>query len=161
MKVWLASLSSREKTLLIIISVVILVLLLFFLLWMPVQHFANNAKQQARDNQILFLWMQQADRQLANTGPSRAPIKTVTPTKRLAVIQQSLATAPFAKTVKKLSQTSDDNVTIVFATSSFDDINAWLINLWEQEGIALHEATFHKTNTPGIVNATLVLGASS
>ena len=147
--------TAREKLLIVLAAAGLLVSVFYNLYWRPV----NNAIDR------LTIALPTARSQLAQmriqakqvpTQPSSSVQKSLLPT-----VEQSLDNHGLRERLTQLEPSVDNSAQVILAQVNYVSLIKWLVNLERQFGIVVQSARLRATDSPGIVNARIVLQSHS
>ena len=162
MKDWWINLSLRDKQMLTLGGVVVVIFLLYLLIWSPISNTVSTLRTTLQHNQATLVWMQKADKQIQSIekNPS-ASRSTQTTASLLSIVQNEINQNPLAKNLTQLRQAETDSVQLSFLHVDFDQLIAWLTQLWQQQNITVIQATVKKGDSQGVVAAEVMLKQTS
>ncbi|MCY4531466.1 MAG: type II secretion system protein M [Gammaproteobacteria bacterium] len=144
------ALERSEKALAAIIAGMVAILFLYFAIWMPVNSY-YQASLLDRDRQASLIRYMRASEDKVRASISGRPagqslITEVSSTAEQAGIKPN-----------RFQPEGSDAVSVWFDNVSFDDLIAWIVQLDDQRGIRVRQITIDRQDTPGIVNARVIL----
>lgn len=158
MNTWWATLSTRERGVVLAGTGLVLVFLVYIFGWQPFQASNRRLEQTVAERRADLAWMRQAAQEvkaLNRSSPAGSP-----PDERslLTVVDQTVREAGMGAALKRVAPQGDDRLSAQLDSVEFDRLLPWLNALEEQHRIALASLTVDRTDTPGLVNARIVVG---
>lgn len=153
---WYRGLAERERRFVAIGGCLALVIVLLMIL-LPLSRAAATLEQRVATKRADLAWMRGVAPVLAAAGPVVEPgangeslVVTVDRTAREAKLGEALVRSEAA---------GNGGQRVQFENVRFDAMIAWLARLREQHGIRVVGATIERTDQPGLVTASIELGA--
>jgi general secretion pathway protein M len=155
MNQYLAKLNARERRIAITGAVAALLLLILAIV-LPLQRHVGAGEQRLERKRDDLAWLRSVAPQLAglrSSGP--APVREslvvlIDRTARLSGLEHALVGS---------QPSGDGGLNVRFEQTPFDNLVAWLAQLRESYGVRVDSAVVDAGNSPGTVNASLVLHA--
>lgn len=152
-----AALQPRERQLVSIAAVVSGVLLLWAGIWQPIHHWRDERAQDlaaARDSAIQLEHLAAVKAQIpqADSGRSATQGASLLSAVDIATHQGGLSAPP-----SRIQPEGDSRVRIWFTGIPFEVLVHWIDSLHSHFGIEVDTAEVERKDTPGIVDARLVL----
>lgn len=157
MRTWWEQLSQREQRLLSVGALLLLLIVAYLFLYQPLTQYTDKTRTQAQQQQALLQWMQQAEQALNTLQTQSSQIKTITDATLLTTLSTLLATPPLNTSESTLAQTDNQQARIQFKQVPFDNLIQFLTLSWRQYRITTVSLETTPLNTPGLVQATIVL----
>lgn len=157
---WFA-LNPRERLVLTGGTMLLIALLVVFLFWLPIQEQLAQEKQKLAERVTTLQWMQQASTEVARLQPLRktSPQKKDDEHKSiLSLADQTARNQGLGDALKRVEPEGTTRVRLSFENVSFDGLLDWLAILNQQHDIQVQQLTIEADETPGQVQARLVLG---
>jgi general secretion pathway protein M len=151
---YLAQLSARERRLATVGGVAALALLILAILLPLQQHVGAGQERLARKRDDL-LW-------LRSMAPQLAGLRTSVPSLHeslVVVVDRTARQAGLDKALVGSQPSGDGGLNVRLEQTSFDGLITWLSQLRESYGVKVDSAVVDAGNSPGTVNASLVLRA--
>lgn len=133
----------------------------YFFLYSPLTSKITELQQETAQQQALLSWMEPAAKHIQSLRSIQVPKTGTSTLALLPLIEQSLKGADLNKQVVELNQTEAHKVRIKFKQVSFDQLVLWLGNLWKNNSIDAEQLSVTPGQTPGIVEATVVVSPAS
>ncbi len=154
---WFQKLNERERRLVGAAAAVAVIVLLYALVSLD-RGVARTQARLARKQQDLA-WMQSVEPQLAAAGPAVAAPSSQ---RSLIVIVDNSAREVGLGTALTSSEPSPQGgLRVRLDKAPFDTLVGWLARLAQQNRVRVESATIDSAGAPGLVNAAIVLRASS
>lgn len=157
MKEWWSKLGLREKQLILLGGSIASVLIMYWILWRPLSHVVAQLRNDITQGQNTLPWMQVADKKMTELESRLKTRESRRPTAILSTLQTLLKSSPFSTKYSQLQQVEESSASVTLKDVNFDTLTTWLIQLWNEHDLLVTQATVQSTQTPGIVNATLVI----
>ena len=154
-------LAPREKQSLILMSVVVLITLFYFALWKPLKTGIEDGqlRLKAQTHALLKIRQQAAEvRQLRSGGAGKQTIIGDS-SSLLGLIERSAKQKNINGNLQKVQPEGQREVRVWMENASFDQLISWLDLLSSRYAIQITEISVERGNTPGIVNARILLQA--
>ena len=164
MKEWFNNLDQRERRTLISGVVLLVVLILYLAVWEPLANKTQSLRKANQENHQLVDWMEQsADeaRQLQAKVKAGGPSGRSKDQSLLGIVDRTAKQAKLGKSVKRVQPDGKTKARVWLENVVFNDMIKWLEGLQHREGIRIDTTVIEKQDEPGLVNARLVLEASS
>ena len=158
MNTWWATLSTRERGIILAGTGLVLVFLLYVFGWQPFQTRHHRLQQTVVERRAELAWMQQAAQDVKALNRTAAAGSSPDERSLLTVVDQTASTAGMGAALKRIAPQGDDKLSAQLDSVEFDRLLPWLNILEEQHRIVLISLTVDRTDTPGLVNARIVLG---
>lgn len=152
-----SNLAPREKYSVIGGSVVASLILLYTLIWSPITSQIITLREQIPREQKTLAWMKEADKQIELLKKDKISSGNKSLSLRLNTVQEKIQHSPMGKNLTQLTQLNTDEIHCTFNNVDFDKLVTWLIDFSQQENISIEQASVHRTNAPGIVQAEFVV----
>jgi type II secretory pathway component PulM len=116
----------------------------------------------------LHRWAHQATARVATKTADLAYLQSVAPllaavppaqdgVSLLSVVDATTRDAGLASALRGTEPSGNDSLRVRFEGVAFDQLTRWLMHLGQDFGIGVQQATLEHTDTPGQVNASIVL----
>ena len=161
MKDWWLSLNQREKRIVLAGGIFSFLLLVYLLIWQPFTDTIANMKQDLITQRELLVWIKDKVPEIQNLRQSNKTTKLDIGESLLVTIDNSLNTNNLKNANPELAQTSQNKVRISFASVSFNDMIAWLTQIWQKYPIKIEQVSIIPTQEEGVVKAELTLELQS
>lgn len=154
----LDNLSDRDRLALIVLSVFVAVLVLVYAVWLPIQHYHQQAQNNYQQQQELLSWLQ-AQRgavtslptdQKKNGQTTSAQLNTSSP---LTIVNSSAKALQLS--IKRVEPENNGDLRLWLENINFDTALQWLQQL-QQQGLAIREINVDKQGR-GTVNMRVTL----
>jgi general secretion pathway protein M len=150
----LATASARERRILSV-GAVIAVLLLLFGVILPLDQGVARAQTRLAKKKADLAWMQGAAPEIATLAAAPA----TNGESLLVIVDRSARESGLAGSLSGSDPGSAGSLSIRLEKAPFDTLAAWLGRLAQQNGVMVDSAIIEKTDSPGLVNAAIVLHA--
>jgi general secretion pathway protein M len=147
-------LQERERRMVTIGGAVALLLLVFVIV-MPLERSVGASAQRLERKRDDLAWLRSVAPQLRGLTAASAP-----PPLReslVVLVDRTARESSLAKSLVGSQPSGDGGLNVRLDQVPFDGLVAWLAQLRDHYGIRVDSATIDAANTPGTVNATLVL----
>ena len=158
MNTWWATLSTRERGIILAGTGLVLAFLLYVFGWQPFQTGHRRLQQAVTERRADLAWMRQAAAEVKTLNSSSAAGSAPDERSLLTLVDQTVREAGMGAALKRVAPQGDDKLSAQLDAVEFDRLLPWLNALEEQHRIALSSLTVDRTETPGLVNARIVLG---
>jgi type II secretory pathway component PulM len=152
-------LSLKEKQAVIIGSSVLMLFILYQCIWMPVLGSLANMRQRITASQKTLVWMQAADKTMQ--GSEIVQHKTISLVALLSEMQKQIKLAGLEPYLGELKQAVNESVEMHFQKVEFDKLVVFLMAMTREYPISITQMTVNAQDTPGVVNADLMVHQSS
>jgi general secretion pathway protein M len=147
------ALEKRERIFLLSLVVFLGALVLYFAIWSPIHDYYQSSLAK-RDTQFsLIQYMRASEKQAraaSGTTTSRLPGQSlITDVSNSA---QQLGIQP-----NRIQPEGSTAVSVWFDNVVFNDLIGWIVRLNENQGIMVEQISIDRQDTPGVVNARVVL----
>jgi len=157
MKIWFASLSSRERMMVLSMTVVIVLFLFYLLVIEPItSNYEKNKKNVAAATQTVK-WMKSASHQIKQLRGGKTITKPKGKQFVLGVVDRSVRKAGLSSVMKRVQPEGDKGVRVWFEKASFDNLMKWLAIIERKHGLVVDEINIEKTESIGLVNVRVFL----
>ena len=147
--------SSRER-LLVVTAVMLLVVVLFYgLYWKPMSTSIDRLTRAVPEARSQVAQMRIQAKQIPVASVARLQ-KSLLPT-----LEESIDNHGLREQLRQLQPSLDDSAQVVLDQVNYVNLVKWLVNLKRQYGVFVSSAKIGTTDSPGYVNAQLVLSSSS
>ena len=127
--------------------------ILVFGVVIPLDRSVAHAHERLARKRADLTWMQGVALELAASAPPPAS----TGESLLVIIDRSARESGLAGALEGSEPGGPGSLSVRLAKAPFDALVGWLARLAQQNGISVESATIEKTDTPGLVNAAIVL----
>ena len=162
MKEWFNNLDQRERRTLISGVVLLVVLILYLAVWEPLANKTQSLRKANQENHQLVDWMEQSADEARQFGrKAGGPSGRSKDQSLLGIVDRTAKQAKLGKSVKRVQPDGKTKARVWLENVVFNDMIKWLEGLQHREGIRIDTTVIEKQDEPGLVNARLVLEASS
>lgn len=162
MKAWWDSLSIRERALVGGGVAVTVTLLLYILAWEPLRASRHQLQQTVATQRADVAWMRQATQEVKRLGPSATMGQTASDERSLlTLVDQTAKASALGAAMKRVAPQGDDKLSAQLDGAEFEKLIPWLVSLEQQHHLVIVSLSVDRTDTPGLVNARVVLGRRS
>lgn len=158
MKAWWETLNTRERGLVAGGTALTLVLLLYVLVWEPFQTSGRRLRQNVAERRADLAWMRQATQEIKRLNGAGIAQPTSDDRSLLTLVDQTARAAGLGTAMKRVAPQGDDKLSAQLDSVEFDKLIPWLRALEHDHRITIVSLSVDRTDTPGRVNARIVLG---
>lgn len=158
MKAWWETLGNRERGMILAGTILTLVLLLYVLVWEPFQTSSRRLRQSVAEQRADLAWMRQAAQEIKRLNGAGGTQSTSDDRSLLTLVDQSARAAGLGTAMKRVAPQGDDKLSAQLDSVEFDKLIPWLGTLEHDHAIVIASLSVDRTDTPGLVNARIVLG---
>ncbi len=158
MKAWWTSLGDRERALISGGAVMALAVLGYVLAWEPFQSSHRRLQQSVAEQRAELAWMRQAAQEIQRLSGAAQPRSDGR--SLLTLVDQTARTAGLGAALKQITPQGDDKLSARLDAVEFDKLLPWLGVLEREHPITLINLSVDRTETPGLVNARVILQGS-
>jgi general secretion pathway protein M len=127
--------------------------ILIFGVLIPLDRSVAHAHQRLARKRADLTWMQGVAPELAASAPAPA----ATGESLLVIIDRSARESGLGGALAGSEPGGPGSLSVRLVKAPFDTLVGWLGRLARQNGLSVESATIEKTDTPGLVNAAIVL----
>lgn len=153
MTAWWNGLTPRERRLVVLGGAGALVLLVLAVL-LPLNGSVSRAHDRLAQKQEDLAWMRSVAPELASAGPAAAPASGQS---LVIVVDRAAREAGLGGALVSSEPSGANGLRVRFENARFDLLVGLLARLAEQHGARVESATLDGADSPGLVNAGLVL----
>jgi general secretion pathway protein M len=146
-----AALPGRERRL-VLAGLALAAAILIFAVLIPLDRSVAHAHDRLARKRADLTWMQGVAPELA----ASAPLPAATGESLLVIIDRSARESGLAGGLGS-EPAGPGSLSVRLEKAPFDALIGWLGRLGQQNGVSVESATIEKTDTPGLVNAAIVL----
>ncbi len=161
MNAWWLSKTQREQLTLVVGAGVLLLFLLYLLAWQPFVASVEQKRLLIKSQQTTLNWMQQ---NLSEIQHIRSQTRTNGAVRSnealLTLVDRTAKQSQLRQQIQRIKPQGDDTVQLWVEQAAFDTLLKWLGDLSLQYGIQIESLNIDRQDSPGIVNARLVLQRS-
>ena len=147
-----AALPERERRL-VLGGLALAAAILIFGVLIPLDRSVAHAHDRLARKRADLTWMQGVAPELA----ASAPAPGATGESLLVIIDRSARESGLGGALAGSEPGGPGSLSVRLAKAPFDTVVGWLGRLAQQNGLSVESATIEKTDTPGLVNAAIVL----
>jgi len=147
-----AALPERERRL-VLGGLALAAAILIFGVLVPLDRSVAHAHDRLARKRADLIWMQGVAPELAASAPAPA----ATGESLLVIIDRSARESGLGGALAGSEPGGPGSLSVRLAKAPFDTVVGWLGRLAQQNGLSVESATIEKTDTPGLVNAAIVL----
>ena len=152
---WLQQFELRERRAIVMGAVIVLVAGLYLFVFEPVYVSHQVLQQRVAAKRELLGWMQQRSSLLRQSRPNLS--LAASNDSLLANVDNAARAAGLGDAIRRVEQDGENRVRISLESAAFDNMVRWLGDLERNYGVKPVQARIDRTNSPGLVNATLTL----
>jgi general secretion pathway protein M len=153
-------LSPRERIYLTLTGVFLILIFGYYGIIAPLLNSVADLQQKMTAQENLAAWMEPRVAVL-KTYSNQESVTSISPANLLTTVDTQLKQSEFARAVTEISQANATQVRVTLKDVPFDTLMAWLVQIWQKNQIQVVDFDAQKTDKPGIVTATMVLGVNS
>lgn len=157
MKAWWNSLGARERGLVGGGAVLALFMLSYAFIWEPFQSSHRRLQQWVAEQRADLAWMRQAAQDIQRLSNNAGTQPQADGRSLLTRVDQTARTAGLGAALKQITPQGDNKLNIRLDRVEFDKLLSWLDALEHEHRIALTNLSVDRTETPGWVNARVIL----
>lgn len=158
LKEWWAALAQRERQAVTIGSLFLLMFIIYQWIWTPYLQYVDDLRVKIGKDQKTLAWMQAADKEIKKLeNQSNAKPQSVTTVALLSDMQKQIQQAGLETALTQLKQASNNTVEVHFQKVEFDKLIKMLANVVRAERVSISQLSAKIDNSPGIVNADILL----
>ena len=158
MKTWWEHFGVREQWLIGGGTVLALCILGYVLIWEPFQSSHRRLQQRVAEQRADLAWMRQAAQEIQRLSNSAGAAQPQADGRSLLTrVDQTARTAGLGAALKQITPQGDDKLNARLDAVEFDKLLAWLGALEREHRIMLINLSVDRTETPGRVNARVLL----
>ena len=146
-----AALPERQRRL-VLGGLALAAAILIFGVLIPLDRSVAHAHDRLAHKRADLTWMQGVAPELAS-----APAPAATGESLLVIIDRSARESGLGGALAGSEPGGPGSLSVRLAKAPFDTVVGWLGRLAQQNGLSVESATIEKTDTPGLVNAAIVL----
>ncbi|HAO33650.1 MAG TPA: type II secretion system protein M [Candidatus Competibacter sp.] len=156
MKAWWDGISNRERALVAGGALSMLLLLFYLAIWQPFQANHRRLRQNVAEQRADLAWMRQAAAEVKRLNAAAA--RPADNRSLLTLVDQTARAAGLGAALKRVAPQGDDKLSAQLDAVEFDKLVPWLGVLEHDHRVSLVSFSADRTETPGLVNARIVLG---
>jgi type II secretory pathway component PulM len=158
LKEWWQKLSLREQQTVAFGSVVVGAFMFYMLIWGPYLERIDLLRKQIQSEQKTLAWMQAADSEIKKIEEqTKNKNAATTPVAMLSYLQKQIEQAKLNSALTGLKQVNNDAIELHFQKVEFDGFMRLLMLVLSTQNVTVTQLAVLADNTPGIVNADLML----
>lgn len=155
---WWSGLEPRERRTLTLGGIALAIILYVFVLWLPAHRGAERLETRLTEQRTLLAWMQQAAAEAQSLRAAGGGNVVGTGNQALfSFVDQSAREAGLASALRQVEPSGENQVRVALQQASFDVLIGWLATLKSRHGVEASGLSVRRTDTPGLVDAQLVL----
>ncbi len=161
LKAWFYGLQPRERA--IISGGAILVVLTALYLFVFAPFYAALAAREASvtRKKADLAWMRSVVGEMQVLGANQPMVAAPTNESLVVLVDRTAREAGLSSALTGQTPNGDTGIRVRLESAAFDRTMQWLGMLELSHGVSIESATFDRTQTPGVVNANLVLNRAS
>jgi len=157
MKSWYYSKEPQERRIILILAVVIGLSLFYLLIWSPITEGFAQKTTQVEAQKKLLSWMKNSSLEIKRLQGSSQGKSSKSNAPLLSTVDSTIKSSGLGRGMKRLEPQGNNKVQIWFENTGFDSLVSWLGKLASQYQIHIYSINIDRQDTPGTVNARLVL----
>ena len=156
MKHYLQNLQPRERRTLLAGAIALGLLLFYVMVWDPYHSHILQLEEDVAEQQATLTWMRQAAAEIKNLrGTASKPAANAG--SLLATTDSTARNHGFSEALKRVQPDGQRSVRVWLENAPFDDVMRWLDTLMESHGVAISTLVVDPGESPGLVDARVVL----
>jgi general secretion pathway protein M len=161
MNAWWLSKTPREQLVLVVGAGVLLLFLLYLLAWQPFVASVDQKRLLIKSQQTTLNWMQQNLSEIQRIRSQSRSNGTVPSNEALlTLVDRTAKQSQLRQQIQRIKPQGDDTVQLWVEQAAFDTLLTWLGGLSLKYGIQIESLNIDRQDSPGIINARLVLQRS-
>jgi general secretion pathway protein M len=157
LRAYWSGLQPRERRILGIGGAALVLMLLYALVLDPYTSNVQRLRETVSEQRALLTWMEQAAQEVRQLrGAGSAPAST-DGRSLLAITDSSARQAGLGDSVTRVEPDGERSVRVWLDKAAFNDMVRWLDELREQHAVVIDGAVVERSDTPGRVDARVVL----
>lgn len=157
MKDWWLTKTQREQLMLIAAAAVTLLFLLYLLAWQPFTQAVEQKRLLVTNQQTTFNWMEENLPEIQRLRGRQSNQTKSTSEALLTLVDRTAKQRQLRQQIQRIKPQGDNAVQLWVEQVAFDTLLRWLGELTAQHGIAIDSLNIDRQESPGLVNARLVL----
>lgn len=158
LKEWWAPLAEREKYAVAIGGLFLSLLIVYEAIIAPFFAHLDELRTRIVAEQKLLVWMDATDKQLQKAeGKEVKHVKILSPVILLSMVKQQVSHVNLSGELVQLKQASNESIEMHFQKVEFDKLVTLLMAISKAANVGVSQLSVSTDNTPGIVNADVVL----
>lgn len=158
MKAWWEHLGVREQWLVGGGAALTLLILGYVLIWEPFQSSHRRLQQRVAEQRADLAWMRQAAQEVQRLSNNAGAAQPQADGRSLLTrVDQTARAAGLGPALKQITPQGDDKLNARLDAVEFDQLLPWLGALEREHRITLINLSVDRTETPGRVNARVIL----
>ncbi|HLB41286.1 MAG TPA: type II secretion system protein GspM [Gammaproteobacteria bacterium] len=151
-------LTMRERRIIIVGGLLTTILMGYQLFWLPLLNHIASMRELVKTNQTILIWMRSADQAIQTINKQVGhQSKINSPIIFLDRLQKQIDQFGFNRVLTQLKQSGDETIEIHFQKIEFDQLMRFLLSGTRQQPISISKMRVVAIDTPGLVNAEMVL----
>jgi len=160
MKAWWLAKNQREQLMLIAAAAALLLFLLYLLAWQPFTQAVEQNRLRVASQRTTLAWMEENLPEIQRLRGQQSSRTKSTNEALLTLVDRTAKQRQLRQQIQRIKPQGDDTVQLWVEQVSFDTLLKWLGELTAQHGIAIDSLNIDRQESPGLVNARLVLQRS-
>ncbi len=161
MNAWWLSKTQREQLALVVGAGLLLLFLLYLLAWQPFVASVEQKQLLIKSQQTTLNWMQQNLSEIQRIRSQSHSNGTVPSNEALlTLVDRTAKESQLRQQIQRIKPQGDDTVQLWVEQAAFDTLLKWLGSLGQKYGIQIESLNIDRQDSPGIINARLVLQRS-
>ena len=157
LRIWLARLSQRERTLVLAAGGLAAIGLLYLALVMPLQAMTGRREARVEQKSADLAWMREVAPAVTAAAAAGGAADVPTGESLVVLVDRTAREAGLGSALRDQSPNGEAGLRLRLEAAAFDALIEWLGRLQEGHGVAIEAANFDATGSPGLVNASLTL----
>jgi general secretion pathway protein M len=161
LKAWFNGLQPRERALVAGGAVLVLLTALYLFALAPFYAAVDAREARVSQKKADLAWMRSVAGEVQVLGANQPMLATPTDESLVVLVDRTAREAGLASSLTGQTPQGETGIRVRLESAAFDVAMMWLANLELSHRVAIESATFDRTQTPGLVNVTLVLNRAS
>lgn len=150
-------LQPRERHVLVAGAVALILLAGYGLVWSPYRGEMRTLRESVVQQRETLAWMRQAAREVQVLRAQGRRPKASGDQSVLAVVDSAARASGLGEALKRVQPDGENGARVWLEGAEFDAIVKWLAALYRDQGVRVTAATVERIESPGQVNARVVL----
>lgn len=157
LKTWFYGLKPRERVIIAGGAVLVLLTALYLFAFAPFYSAVAAREASVTQKKADLAWMRSVAGEMQVLGANQPMVATPTNESLVVLVDRTAREAGLSSALTGQTPNGETGIRVRLESAAFDQAMMWLANLELSHGVAIESATFDRTQTPGLVNANLVL----
>ena len=154
---WFNGLQPRERTIIVAGAILVALTALYLFVLAPFYGAVAAREASVTQKRADLAWMRSVAGEIQALGASQPMVATPTNESLVVLVDRTAREAGLSSALTGQTPNGETGIRVRLESAAFDRAMMWLANLELSHRVAIESATFDRTQTPGLVNANLVL----